>query len=292
MTPETAATAPSAPLVVVDDLVKTYGDKRVLDHVSLHIDRGETLVVVGGSGAGKSTLMRQMIGLERPDSGRIVIDGMDLLALGEVELLQARRRFAVVFQNGALLDSLSTFDNVAFPLREELGLHGAEVTERVMAKLAALSLTDAKDTLPGELSGGMVKRVGIARALVVEPEILVYDEPTTGLDPLTSRKVDWLIDETRERFLVTSFVITHDMATAFEIADRMMLLDHGRFVDEGPPERFFDSPNAVSRTFADASAVEPRKLMARRAKRKTASAIRDAWLAAHATHATHPERAS
>ena len=280
MTPETVAT-PSAPLVVVDDLVKTYGDKRVLDHVSLHIDRGETLVVVGGSGAGKSTLMRQMVGLERPDSGRIVIDGMDLLALGEVELLQARRRFAVVFQNGALLDSLSTFDNVAFPLREELGLRGAEVTERVMAKLAALSLTDAKDTLPGELSGGMVKRVGIARALVVEPEILVYDEPTTGLDPLTSRKVDWLIDETRERFLVTSFVITHDMATAFEIADRMMLLDHGRFVDEGPPERFFDSPNEVSRTFADASAVEPRKLMARRAKRKTATAIRDAWLAAH-----------
>ena len=285
MTPETVVT-PSAPLVVVDDLVKTYGDKRVLDHVSLHIDRGETLVVVGGSGAGKSTLMRQMIGLERPDSGRIVIDGMDLLALGEVELLQAGRRFAVVFQNGALLDSLSTFDNVAFPLREELGLRGAEVTERVMAKLAALSLTDAKDTLPGELSGGMVKRVGIARALVVEPEILVYDEPTTGLDPLTSRKVDWLIDETRERFLVTSFVITHDMATAFEIADRMMLLDHGRFVDEGPPERFFDSPNVVSRTFADASAVEPRKLMVRRAKRKTASAIRDAWLAAH------PETAS
>jgi phospholipid/cholesterol/gamma-HCH transport system ATP-binding protein len=230
-----------------------------------------------------------MIGLERPDSGRIVIDGVDLLALGEVELLKARRRFAVVFQNGALLDSLSTFDNVAFPLREELGLRGAEVTERVMAKLAALSLTDAKDTLPGELSGGMVKRVGIARALVVEPEILVYDEPTTGLDPLTSRKVDWLIDETRERFLVTSFVITHDMATAFEIADRMMLLDHGRFVDEGPPERFFDSPNAVSRAFADASAVEPRKLLARRAKRKTASAIRDAWLAAHAPH---PKRTS
>ncbi len=281
-------TTAEPPLVVASDLVKSYGEKRVLDHVSLHIDRGETLVVVGGSGAGKSTLMRQLVGLERPDSGRIVIGGIDLLALGEVALLQARRRFAVVFQNDALLDSLSTFDNVAFPLREELGLRGAEVTRRVMAKLEALSLADAKDKLPGELSGGMAKRVGIARALVMEPEILVYDEPTTGLDPLTSRKVDHLIDEMRERFLVTSFVITHDMATAFEIADRVMLLDHGRFVDEGPPEQFFASTSPAARTFTDASAVEPQKLMARRRGRKTPGQIRVAWRAAHEARVSPP----
>ena len=269
------------PLVLVEDLVKAYGDKVVLDHVSLHVSRGETLVVVGGSGAGKSTLIRQMVGLEKPDSGRVVMGGVEIFALGEVALLKARHRFAVVFQNGALLDSMSVFDNVAFPLRQELGLHGEEVKRRVMAKLEALSLADAKDKLPGELSGGMVKRVGIARALVVEPEILVYDEPTTGLDPVMSRKVDRLIDEMREEFLVTSLVITHDMATAYEIADRVMLLENGRFVAEGPPEEFFASDNPTVRFFADSSAVEPKKLFAHRAGRKTSAEIRDAWSNAH-----------
>ncbi len=270
-------TTPEPPLVVVQDVVKTYGDKVVLDHVSLHVDRGETLVVVGGSGAGKTTLIRQVAGLEKPDSGSITIGGVDLIALGEVALLKERRRFAVVFQNGALLDSLSVFNNVAFPLREELGLRGREVDRRVMAKLAALSLTDAKDKLPGELSGGMVKRVGVARALVVEPEILIYDEPTTGLDPVMSRKVDRLIEETREKFLVTSLVITHDMATAYEIADRVMLLENGRFVAEGPPEQFFASKNPTVRFFADSSAVEPQKLVAQRAGRKSPAEIRAAW---------------
>jgi len=206
------------PLVLVRDLVKGYDDVLVLDHVSLHVDRGETLVVVGGSGAGKSTLIRQVLGLEKPDSGRVVLNGVDISSLDEVALLKARHSFALVFQNGALLDSLSVFDNVAFPLREELHLGDAEVERRVMAKLDALSLSDARHKLPGQLSGGMVKRVGVARALVVEPEILIYDEPTTGLDPVMSRKVDRLIDEMRETFLVTSLVITHDMATAYEIA--------------------------------------------------------------------------
>ncbi len=269
------------PLVIVENLVKRYDDKIILDHVSLHVDRGETLVVVGGSGAGKSTLIRQIVGLEKPDSGSIHIDGIDLLALGEVALLHERRRFAVVFQNDALLDSMSVFDNVAFPLREELGLRGAEVELRVVAKLEALGLLDARKKLPGELSGGMAKRLGVARALVVEPEILVYDEPTTGLDPISSRRVDALIDEMREKFLVTSIVITHDMATAYEIADRVMLLERGKFVAEGPPERFFDSDLPAVRTFADASAVEPQKLAARRAKRKSAEEIRAAWRARH-----------
>ncbi len=271
-----------SPIVLVEDLVKVYGDKTVLDHVSLHVDRGETLVVVGGSGAGKSTLIRQLVGLEKPDSGRVIIDGVDLFALSEVQLLKARHRFAVVFQNGALLDSLSVYDNVAFPLREELGLHGKEVERRVMAKLEALSLADAKGKLPGELSGGMVKRVSVARALVVEPEILIYDEPTTGLDPVLSRTVDRLIDEMRETFLVTSLVITHDMATAYEIADRVMLLERGRFVAEGAPEDFFASDNPTVRFFVDSSAVEPSKLTQRRAGRKTPSRIRAEWGKVHA----------
>jgi phospholipid/cholesterol/gamma-HCH transport system ATP-binding protein len=275
-----------APLLVVEDLVKSYGGKCVLDQVSLHVDRGETLVIVGGSGAGKSTLVRQIVGLERPDSGRVLMAGIDLHALSEVELLRARRRFAVVFQNDALLDSFSVFENVAFPLREELGLHGEEVERRVMAKLEALSLADARDKLPGEVSGGMAKRVGVARALVVEPEMLVYDEPTSGLDPVSSRKVDELIEEMRERFLVTSIVVTHDMATAFEIADRVMLLDHGKFVYEGPPERLFDTADPTVRTFIDASAVDPHRLDARRARRKSVEEIRERWKAAHP--APHP----
>jgi phospholipid/cholesterol/gamma-HCH transport system ATP-binding protein len=254
--------------------------------VSLHVDRGETLVIVGGSGAGKSTLLRQLVGLEKPDSGRIWIAGVDQLALGEVDLLREHRRFAVVFQNDALLDSLSVFDNVAFPLREELGLHGRQVEARVMNKLEALGLADARDKLVGELSGGMAKRLGVARALVVEPEILFYDEPTTGLDPVSSRKVDELIEEMREKFLITSIVITHDMASAFEIADRVMLLDQGRFVDEGTPERFFESPNPAVRKFADSSAVEPKKLLTRRARRKPATEIRAAWITAHASLAS------
>ena len=268
------------PLVLVENLVKSYDGVVVLDHVSLHVDRGETLVVVGGSGAGKSTLIRQILGLEKPDSGRVVIDGVDIFSLGEVALLKSRHNFALVFQNGALLDSLSVFDNVAFPLREELGLHGAEVERRVMAKLEALSLSAAKDKLPGQLSGGMVKRVGIARALVVEPELLIYDEPTTGLDPVMSRQVDRLIDEMRETFLVTSLVITHDMATAYEIADRVMLLENGRFVAEGSPEQFFASDNPTVRFFVDSSAIEPKKLADRRGARKTPAQIRAAWCAA------------
>jgi len=211
----------------------------------------------------------------------VLIDGIDLNALGEVALLKLRRRFTLVFQNDALLDSFSVFDNLAFPLREELGLRGKEIERRVMAKLEALGLADARDKLPGELSGGMAKRVGVARALVVEPEILVYDEPTSGLDPVSSRTVDRLIEEMREMFLVTSIVITHDMATAFEIADRVMLLERGRFVHDGPPERLFDSSNPALRTFADSSAVEPRKLEARRAARKKPAEIRSAWRAAH-----------
>ena len=276
-----AAARVEPPLVLVEDLVKSYDDVVVLDHVSLHVDRGETLVVVGGSGAGKSTLIRQILGLEKPDSGRVTINGVDIFSLGEVDLLAARHNFALVFQNGALLDSLSVFDNVAFPLREELGLRGEEVERRVMAKLDALQLTAARDKLPGQLSGGMVKRVGVARALVVEPEILLYDEPTTGLDPIMSRKVDRLMDEMRETFLVTSLVITHDMATAYEIADRVMLLEDGRFVAEGSPEEFFTSDNPTVRDFVDASAVEPQKLALRRAARKTPSQIRAAWCEAH-----------
>jgi phospholipid/cholesterol/gamma-HCH transport system ATP-binding protein len=274
--PDESTRVRSTPLLLAEDLVKSYVGQLVLDHVSLHADRGETVVIVGRSGSGKSTLIRPITGLERPDAGRVVIADIDILALSEVNLLAARRQFAVVFQNGALLDSLTVFDNVAFPLREELALRGPEIGARVMAKLEALSIASARDKLPGELSGGMAKRVGVARALVTEPELLVYDEPTTGLDPLTARQVDHLIEEMRDRFSVTSLVITHDMATAYETADRVMLLEKGRFVAEGPTEEFFASDVAMIRTFADSSGFEPKKLAASRVGRKTPAQIREA----------------
>ena len=187
-----------------------------------------------------------------------------------MELLRASAAGSpLVFQNDALLDSLSVFDNVAFPLREELGLHGEEVESRVMEEARGARRSPTRGTSwPGSSRAAWRSALGVARALVVEPEILFYDEPTTGLDPVSSRRVDALIEEMRERFLVTSIVITHDMATAFEIADRVMLLDRGRFVDEGTPERFFESSNPAVRRFADSSAVEPKKLAARRARRK------------------------
>jgi len=273
---------PDAPVLVVDDLVKKFGDKIVLDHVSLHVDRGETLVVVGGSGAGKSTLVRQIIALDRPNSGHVHVMGVETTALREHALMKVRQRLAVVFQHNGLLDSLSVFDNVAFPLREELRVPERDIERRVMAKLEALSIADARDKLPGELSGGMAKRVGVARALVVEPEIILYDEPTTGLDPPSSRKVDRLIEEMRARFFVTSLVITHDMVTAYEIADRVMLLQGGRFVAEGPTEEFFSLDVPSVRELTDSSAIDRGKLAPLRRGRRSPEEIRTAWNSSHA----------
>jgi phospholipid/cholesterol/gamma-HCH transport system ATP-binding protein len=240
----------------------------------LHADRGETLVVVGASGAGKSTLVRPITGLERPDSGRIVIAGIDILALGEVELLKARRHFSVVFPEGCFARLLHCLRQRRLP--SPGGARSSRAGGRAAhAKLEALSLAEAR----GKLPGGMAKRVGLARALVTEPEFLVYDEPTTGLDPLTSRRVDRLIEEMRDRFLVTSLVITHDMDTAYEIADRVTLLDRGHFVAEGATEEFFSSALPSIRTFADSSGFEPKKLAAARIGRKTPVQIRERWQA-------------
>jgi phospholipid/cholesterol/gamma-HCH transport system ATP-binding protein len=276
------------PLLVVDGLTKRYGDRTVLDHLTLTVERGETLVIIGGSGSGKSTLARHLVALERPTEGHIYLDGVDLTALGELALTRVRRRFAMVFQHGALLDSLTVFENVAFPLREETDLDEAEIRERVLLHLRELGVEDAADRLPGELSGGMRKRVGIARAMVTEPEILVYDEPTSGLDPITSRVVDGLIEQMRERFFVTSIVITHDMATAFEIADRVALLDSGRIVTERRPEELFTSNDELVRRFALSSGVDPSLLVRRRHGRKPPEAIRAAWAATHAAASAGP----
>ena len=244
-----------APHVVIEKLVKVYGDRTVLHGVDLTIGRSETLVIIGGSGAGKSTLVRHLIALERPTSGKIMVDGVDIAALSDVELNKARRRFGMVFQKYALFDSMTNFDNVAFPLREQTKLPEKEIRDRVLAKLRDLGVEHAAQLTPAQISGGMAKRVGIARALVMEPELLIYDEPTSGLDPVTSRTVDALIDEMRERFGVTSVVITHDMVSAFDIADQMAMLIKGRVVAQGTPGEVLKHPDPDVQGFIQAAGV-------------------------------------
>jgi len=259
-----------APHIVIEKLVKRYGDRTVLHGVDLAIGRAETLVIIGGSGAGKSTLVRHLIALERPTSGRIVIDGVDVAALDDVALSKARRRFGMVFQKYALFDSMTCFDNVAFPLREQTRLSERDVRERAMTKLKELGVDHAAALTPAQISGGMAKRVGIARALVMEPELLIYDEPTSGLDPVTSRTVDDLIEEMRERFAVTSVVITHDMVSAFDIADQLAMLIKGRVVAQGSPCEVLVCDDPDVQRFVRSSGVEASRLATRRTR--TASA--------------------
>jgi phospholipid/cholesterol/gamma-HCH transport system ATP-binding protein len=262
--PGITAPAPQAAVqhafIEVNDLVKRYDDKLVLDGFSLKIERGSTCVIIGGSGSGKSTFGRLLVGLERPDDGEIWVEGVDLVRLTDRALDRIRSKFAVVFQGHALLDSMSVFDNVAFPLRESIATRGhlkeADITSRVHLALQELEVDAAALLLPGALSGGMAKRVGIARAVVVEPKIMLYDEPTSGLDPVSSRIVDQLIERMRIAHCITSIVITHDMLTAFNVADHVVLLAHGKVVAMGPPDDVFRAGSKEIEPFAKSSGID------------------------------------
>lgn len=247
---------PNDPIHVrISDVKKSYGDHLVLRGVTFDVHRGLTNVVIGASGSGKTVLMRQLIRLERPDGGKILVDGQDIVPLGELDLTPVRRKFGMVFQMSALFDSMNVYDNVAFQLREHTRLGRKEIRERVMDRLSALGIEHAASKMPAELSGGMKKRVAVARALVLEPKILIYDEPTTGLDPITSRTVDELILDMQERYGVTSIVISHDMASVFKIADHIHYLYKGAIEESAPPDRFVASHNPAVREFLDASGV-------------------------------------
>jgi phospholipid/cholesterol/gamma-HCH transport system ATP-binding protein len=234
---------------------KSYGDKEVLRGVDVDAERGKINVIIGGSGAGKSVLMRQIVRLERPDAGEILFDGVDIARLGTIDLIPIRKRMGMVFQMSALFDSMDVFDNVAFMLREHTKMTAAEIRDRVMSRLTVLSVADAAKKMPSELSGGMKRRVAIARALVIEPELLIYDEPTTGLDPITSRAVDDLIVETGERAGVTSIVITHDMASVFRIGDVVNYLNKGLMELTASPANLRTTGNAAMREFLEASGI-------------------------------------
>ena len=245
-------------IVVLRGVKKTFNDQEVLRGIDLVARRKETVVVIGGSGAGKTTLLRLIVALDRPTSGQVLVEGEDIAQLSERELNRVRKKFGMVYQYAALLDSISVLDNVAFPLVEHTKLSKKEIRDKVLDKLEILGL-DPKvvaPKFPSELSGGMRKRVGLARALMLEPPILVYDEPTSGLDPLTSRMVDDLIEEMRERFNVTSIVISHDIASCFRIAHQAILLIKGKVEACGPPDALLAGESEVAREFIRNSGVD------------------------------------
>jgi phospholipid/cholesterol/gamma-HCH transport system ATP-binding protein len=259
---------PTDDIVVLQDVRKRFGDAEVLKGIDLVCRRNETTCIVGGSGAGKTTLLRLIVALDRPTSGHIFIDGEDIASMSERQLNGVRQKFGMVYQYAALLDSINVLDNVAFPLVEHTKLSAPERRAKVLEKLIILGLDEsALRKYPAELSGGMRKRVGLARALMLDPRILVYDEPTSGLDPLTSRSVDNLIEETRQRFGVTSLVITHDIASCFLIAHQAVLLVEGKVVARGTPEELAHGDNELARDFIRKSGVDVEAIMAARARR-------------------------
>ncbi len=250
--------------VRVRNLHKHYGDHHVLKGVDVDVLRGKTNVVIGPSGSGKSVLMRQLIRLEAPDEGQILVNGRDIVPLRGMALGAMRRTMGMVFQMSALFDFMDVFDNVAFPLREHTKLSRREIHERVMDRLDSLGIAHAAKKMPAELSGGMQRRVAVARAIVLETELLIYDEPTTGLDPLTTRTVDELIAETQEKFGVTSIVISHDMASVFRIADRITFLSFGEVAASGTPKQLLDTIDRSTMEFITASGVSSDILDGRR----------------------------
>jgi phospholipid/cholesterol/gamma-HCH transport system ATP-binding protein len=239
----------------VRKLKKSFGSNLVLDGVDLDLERHKVNVILGASGAGKSVLIKHFMCLLRPDAGHIYVDGTDVLSLDTKDLAVFRRKFGLVFQFAALFDSLSVEENCLFPLKERGGKSKSEMHEIVVDRLTKLGLQHTLKKYPGELSGGMRKRVGLARALVLEPEILMYDEPTTGLDPLATRNVDEMILATCEQFKVTSVVISHDMASVFRIADRIAMLYNKQILAAGSAEVIASSRDPYIHEFLNASGV-------------------------------------
>ncbi|HPQ40297.1 MAG TPA: ABC transporter ATP-binding protein [bacterium] len=235
--------------IEIKNLHKAFDSKQVLAGVDLDIYRGESIAVIGASGTGKSVLIKHIIGLLWPDKGRITVDGIDISRLDDAEMNDFRGRFGMLFQGGALFDSFTVFENVAFPLRNRTRMSSGEIRERVMRLLDMTGMSGWEDTWPSDLSGGMKKRVGLARALAIEPKFMLYDEPTTGLDPVMGGIIDNLIIKTRDSMSVTSITITHDMRSAARIANRIAMLYKGKVIQAGSPEEIMASDIPEVRDF-------------------------------------------
>ncbi|MEK7372854.1 MAG: ATP-binding cassette domain-containing protein [candidate division NC10 bacterium] len=236
-------------MIRVEDLHRSFGGQRVLRGLTLQVAPGEIMVVIGRSGGGKSVLLKHLLGLLRPDSGRVVVNGTDITHLRGPALDRIRERYGVVFQGGALFDSMSVFDNVAFPLREKTRLRSREIAGRVEEKLDQVGLAGMGHKNPAEISGGMRKRVAIARALVTEPEVMFFDEPTTGLDPILVNTIHHLILAMHRKFRFTAVMVSHEIPEIFAIADRVAMLHDGVIVEQGTPDVIQGSANPIVQQF-------------------------------------------
>lgn len=246
-------------MIKVTDLNKYFKKRHVLKHINFEVQKGETLVIIGGSGSGKSTLLKLLIGLIQPEEGRIFIGDKEISHMSEEELDQVRLKMGMVFQYSALFDSMSVGDNVGFGLREHSKLSEDEIQRIISEKLKMVELAGYEHFMPNELSGGMKKRVSLARAVAFEPSILLYDEPSSGLDPITSARIDELIVQMQRVLGVTSIVVTHDMKSAFYIADRIAMIYEGEMIAIGTPEEIRQSKDSRVQEFIDVSRIRKRE---------------------------------
>jgi len=246
-------------IIGIRGLKKSFGRQRVLDSLDLDIARGETLVVIGRSGCGKSVLLKHITGLVRPDAGEILFEGEDMTRFDRKKLFQMRMHFGMLFQSSALFDSMTVGENVALPLRKHSGKADDEIAEIVGAKLELVGLTGVQDQYPAEMSGGMKKRIGLARAVAMTPQVVLYDEPTTGLDPIMADVINKLIRTLQRELRVTSVVVTHDIKSAYHVGDRIAMLHEGRIVFSGTPDEVRRSDDPVIRQFVEGRAEGPIK---------------------------------
>lgn len=246
-------------MIEVRDLKKQFGGHSVLDGVSLRIEKGESVVIIGRSGGGKSVLLKHLIGLLKPDTGQVLIEGEDIVPMNERQLLRVRHKFGMLFQSAALFDSMTVAENVAFAFRRDHSVSESEIRRKVGQVLEMVDLPGTEEKKPSELSGGMKKRVGLARAIIYEPQIVLYDEPTTGLDPIVADSIDQLILRVRDRLDVTTVVVTHDMRSTRRVGQRILMLHNQRIYATGTPDEIFNSPDPVVRRFTE-GVSDPKEL--------------------------------
>jgi phospholipid/cholesterol/gamma-HCH transport system ATP-binding protein len=244
-------------VISVKNIVKNFGSRRILNGISLDIYQGETLVIMGGSGCGKSTFLRHLIGSHKPDSGEIWMFGRDIAKISDDEMHEVRKKYGMLFQSGALFDSMTVGENIALPLKEHTKLDSNIINIIVKMKLELVGLRGFENLMPSQLSGGMKKRVGLARAIVMDPSIVFYDEPTAGLDPVMTGVVDKLTMDLTKKLNITSIVVTHDMNSVFRIADRIVMLHQGNVLEIGTPEQIKNSKNPIIHQFVAGSAEGP-----------------------------------
>lgn len=244
-------------MIEIINLCKSFDEHKVLDNLNLTINTGETLVIIGRSGCGKSVLLKHIIGLLKPDFGQVIIDGVDITKLEGKELSEIRSQFGMLFQGAALFDSLTVKENVGFALIEHRKVNDKTISQRVTECLSLVGLKGIEDQKPSELSGGMKKRVGLARAICMNPKIILYDEPTTGVDPIMGDAVNDLIKDLHDKLQVTSIAVTHDMASAYKIATRLAMLYKGKIIENGTPEQIKNTANPIVRQFITGAATGP-----------------------------------